>query len=191
MDEVKKYFSESTVSLILGVLVVLVLGAVAYKIFKGQGTTLPQNLVPVNEEQKTGEVVEPITAVSLPAQHTVIAGETLWSISERYYTSGYNWTDIARASNLKDADKIVVGQKLTIPNVEVKKAVVSTVKLTPVVTQSVIMGDKYTVMKGDSLWKISVRAYGDGYRWKEIALANKLANPRRIHAGNILTIPRP
>ncbi|MEK7127548.1 MAG: LysM peptidoglycan-binding domain-containing protein, partial [Patescibacteria group bacterium] len=119
------------------------------------------------------------------------AGETLWSIAERYYTSGYNWADIAKANGLADANRIVVGQKLTIPNVEVKQAVVSTVEVTPVVTQSAISGETYAVIKGDSLWSISVRSYGDGYRWKGIATANKLVNPRLIHAGNVLLIPRP
>ena len=53
-----------------------------------------------------------------------------------------------------------------------------------------IGGDKYTVQKGDTLWDISVRAYGDGYRWVEIAEANALTNPDLIHSGNEFVIPR-
>jgi nucleoid-associated protein YgaU len=45
-------------------------------------------------------------------------------------------------------------------------------------------------VKGDSLWKIAVRAYGDGYKWVSIAKANKLVNPNLIHSGNVLTLPR-
>lgn len=48
----------------------------------------------------------------------------------------------------------------------------------------------YTVVRGDSLWKISTRLYGTGYNWVLIARENKLANPNIIHAGNILTIPQ-
>ncbi|MDO8514869.1 MAG: LysM peptidoglycan-binding domain-containing protein [bacterium] len=190
MNELKKYFSESTISLILGIAVVLVLGLVAYKVFKGK-STLPANLVATQVATQSGELTQPIATVALPTEHTVKAGETLWSIAERYYTSGYNWKDIASVNGLTNANKIVVGQKLTIPNVQVVKPVVSTVKVTPVITQNAISGESYTVIKGDTLWTISVRAYGDGYRWKTIATANRLLNPRLIHTGNILSIPRP
>ena len=53
-----------------------------------------------------------------------------------------------------------------------------------------IEGNTYTVQKGDTLWDISVRAYGDGYRWVEIAEANNLANPDLIHSGNEFVLPR-
>jgi len=46
------------------------------------------------------------------------------------------------------------------------------------------------VVKGDNLWQIALRAYGDGYQWVKIARENKLANPDLIHSGNILKIPR-
>lgn len=53
-----------------------------------------------------------------------------------------------------------------------------------------IEGEAYTVVKGDNLWNIAVRAYGDGYKWVEIAKTNKLVNPNLIHAGNKLILPR-
>jgi len=53
-----------------------------------------------------------------------------------------------------------------------------------------ITGDKYVVVAGDSLWTIAIRAYGDGYKWVDIAKANELANPDIIHAGNEFTLPR-
>jgi nucleoid-associated protein YgaU len=198
LDELKKYFSESTLSLILGVLVVVVLGAVAYKVFKGQTASVPQlTPQPASKEEQTeakpGELTAPAAAVSLPTQHQVKAGETLWSIAQKYYTSGYNWVDIAEANNLPNPNKILTGQKLVIPAVAVRQpvAVAEQAKVKPTVTPTVITGEKYTVVKGDNLWKIALRAYGDGFRWKEIASANKLVNPRRIHAGNVLVIPRP
>jgi nucleoid-associated protein YgaU len=40
------------------------------------------------------------------------------------------------------------------------------------------------------LWTIAVRAYGDGYKWTEIAKANKLVNPNLIHPGNVFVLPR-
>ncbi len=47
----------------------------------------------------------------------------------------------------------------------------------------------YQVVKGDTLWSIAIKVYGDGYRWPEIAKANKLQNPNLIHSGNIFVIP--
>jgi nucleoid-associated protein YgaU len=61
---------------------------------------------------------------------------------------------------------------------------------TTVVSGAKINGNSYTVVKGDNLWEIAVRAYGDGYKWTEIAKANKLANPDIIHSGNKFTLPR-
>lgn len=48
----------------------------------------------------------------------------------------------------------------------------------------------YVVKQGDYLWDIAVRAYGDGYKWVEIARANELENPDVIHSGNELKLPR-
>jgi nucleoid-associated protein YgaU len=55
-----------------------------------------------------------------------------------------------------------------------------------------IDGDTYTVAKGDSLWKISVRAYADGYKWTEVAKANNISilNSDRIEVGMELKLPR-
>ncbi len=58
-------------------------------------------------------------------------------------------------------------------------------------SQNKISGTSYTIVSGDNLWDIAVRAYGDGYRWTEIASANALENPDLIFPGNTLKLPRP
>lgn len=47
----------------------------------------------------------------------------------------------------------------------------------------------YTVVKGDSLWKIAQKFYGNGNRYPEIARANNISNPNIIHVGQKLLIP--
>jgi nucleoid-associated protein YgaU len=50
----------------------------------------------------------------------------------------------------------------------------------------------YTVKKGDSLWKIAKRVYGDGGKWRTIYDANKKVigkNPNLIYPGQKLVIP--
>jgi len=159
--------------MVLGAIVVVIVGVLVVNYFKDKGSAKVPGL---NTEEGI---------------HTVVKGETLWSISEDAYGSGYNWVDIKEANDL-DSETIEVGQKLVLPEVSSKKPTV-TKEVTTVTTSqttSAIAGDSYTVVKGDSLWKIAVRAYGDGYKWVEIAKANKLVNPNLIHAGNVLVLPR-
>ncbi|HCR92384.1 hypothetical protein A2875_00085 [Candidatus Gottesmanbacteria bacterium RIFCSPHIGHO2_01_FULL_46_14] len=177
---------DSFVSLILGVAVVLVVGTLIYNYFTNRaGQTAKEQ-----EQQKQGQI-------SLPTTHTVAQGETLWMIAEKYYGSGYNWSDVAGANNLSSADDIEVGQTLTIPvatpmitQTETQAptptmgAIGSTATETPAATAKT-----YTVVRGDSLWNIAVAQYGDGYKWVEIAKANNLANPNLIHAGNVFVLP--
>jgi len=49
----------------------------------------------------------------------------------------------------------------------------------------------YTVVSGDSLWKIAKRIYGDGSKWKDIFNANKdkITNSNFIKVGMVLNIP--
>lgn len=161
--------------MVLGAIVIVIVGILIVNYFKDKGQT---NVPGINTQGSTEKV------------HTVVKGETLWSVAEDAFGSGYNWVDIKTANNLK-TDTIEVGQKLTIPSVAPKKPT-ATKQVTTVSAQTAtsIQGSSYTVVKGDSLWKISVRAYGDGYQWVKIANANKLKNPNIIHAGNILTLPR-
>jgi len=50
----------------------------------------------------------------------------------------------------------------------------------------------YTVVRGDSLWKISKKFYGTGSKWRTIYNANRSligGNPNLIHPGQVLKIP--
>jgi nucleoid-associated protein YgaU len=141
---------------------------------------------------------EKAPAVDKKGVYTVVKGDNLWVISERIYMSGYNWVDISRVNKLSNPDEIEAGTKLVLPKVKSKTAtVVQAPKSKKVVQKEVkpdagkkIAGGEYKVVKGDSLWSISVRAYVDGYQWTKIAKANNLKNPNLIHSGNKLKIPR-
>lgn len=49
----------------------------------------------------------------------------------------------------------------------------------------------YTVVKGDSLWSIAKKMYGNGAKYTTIFEANKdkIKNPSLIYVGQVLTIP--
>ncbi len=53
------------------------------------------------------------------------------------------------------------------------------------------VGGTYTVVRGDSLWKIAERFCGSGQRWREIFQANRsrIRDPHWIYPGQVFTIP--
>lgn len=169
--------TDSLVSLALGLAVVLVVGLTVINYVKSK--TQQATSTTKEEQAKAGNT-------SLPAKHVVTEGETLWSISENYYKSGYNWVDIQKANSLVNADAIETGQSLTIP---VATPIVPEGQVSSAATSITPKDKSYTVVHGDDLWNIAMKEYGDGYRWVDIAKANNLTNPNIIHAGNVLQLP--
>lgn len=170
-------FSESYISMGLGLVVVLVIGVLLYNFFSGR--TKPENSS--LEAAKTEQQKE---KAGFPKSYIVVSGDNLWIISEKNYNSGYKWVDLAKANNLTNPDYLLEGQVLTLPQLS-----------NPSIngngtTSESITGESYTVVEDDDLWDIAVRAYGDGYQWTKLASANQLVNPDLIHTGNILSIPR-
>lgn len=187
--------NESTISMILGAGIVLVLGLLIFNYFRSNNKVTITKEEPKQETSSTSTEQETPPTPAPGTVHKVEKGEHLWAISEKYYQSGYNWVDIAKENNLKNPSLIEVGQELKIPEVISKQATVDQTKAQVLSNQTKsfgdpIQGNSYTVVKGDHLWGIAVRAYGDGYKWSQIAKENKLANPNLIHSGNVFTLPR-
>lgn len=211
----KVKLNESTISMLLGALVIIVVGVAAINFIGNdeRGDTIPAIGTEDSQEDLNTE---------LPTEHTIQEGEDLWNISEQYYNNGYNWIAIAEANNINNPDQIEEGDVITIPALEESQPTPTSDELadsdetisptleptdtpTPEPTTSdeiqdeetsdqdqdiEIEGETYTVVEGDSLWSIAERAYGDPYRWVDIASANELVNPNLIHPGNNFTIPR-
>ncbi len=177
---------EAYISVGLGLLVVIVAGMLIFnylKINRDDNVSEETSTESLTQEKK----FKPESVIFLPTSHIVASGESLWTIAERYYRSGYNWVNIASENNLADPDYLTVGEKLTIPKAET--IMVGSI-LTPASSDTRIDSTHYKVQRGDNLWLVALRSYGDGYAWTKIAQANKLANPNLIHFGNILIIPR-
>lgn len=191
--------NESFISTLLGVAVVITVGSLLFNYFKSKPTTqLPQNDVDISEI-KTENLDQLNGKPSLTSGniHDVLAGETLWSISEKYFKSGYNWVDIASANKIKNENLIEKGQKLIIPDVAAKKQTVMMgkeikVEITAAETK-VQTESEYVVKSNDSLWKIAVNIYGDGYQWVKVYQANKAKigrNPNLLISGTKISLPK-
>lgn len=194
--------NESVISTLLGAAVVITVGSLLFNYFKSKpAPQLPQNDVDISEiktenlDQINGKPF--LTSGNI---HEVQTGETLWSIGEKYFKSGYNWVDIASANKLRNGNLIEKGQKLVIPDVPAKKqtVVISEPKNEMSVeiksADSIVVAEsEYEIKPNDSLWKIAVASYGDGYQWVKIYKQNKTKigrDPNVLFSGTKLSLAK-
>lgn len=110
--------------------------------------------------------------------YTVVKGDNLWSISQRY---DVKMISIISVNNLKEISRLSIGQKLKllITNIDIAKAEGYSQKA---VAEEII----YYVKKGESLWSIS-REYN--VKLESIIAANSITDASKISAGQQLRIP--
>jgi murein DD-endopeptidase MepM/ murein hydrolase activator NlpD len=110
--------------------------------------------------------------------YTVVKGDTLWSISQRY---DVKMTSIISVNNLKEISRLSIGQKLKLPitNMDIAKAEGYDQEA---VAEEIV----YYVKKGESLWSIS-REYN--VKLEAIIAANSIADASKISTGQQLRIP--
>jgi nucleoid-associated protein YgaU len=177
-------------SFIIGFVSLVVLGLILFQLSsssKKTQTTTSKDVPGMKQEQTL------TPPVSKETTHTVVEGETLWSIAEKHYQSGEAAFNIAQVNNIVDPNIIVTGTKLKLPQmkqVEVKGEITATAAQTSVEEPNKAPEPKtYIVQEGDYLFLIAEKVYGDGNLWTKIAEANNLTEPNFIHKGNILILP--
>ena len=138
-----------------------------------------------------------------PKIHEVASGDNLTKIAKKYYgaKTTHGIALIRTANSLTDESMLRVGQKLTIPELKEdgKTAIVSGGKTSLVAPSAALTepalslkpGSLYTVKTGDTLPRISKRAYGTADKWHEIWLANfnVIDDPEKVSPGTRLKIP--
>ncbi len=185
-------FSEEAVSMFLGLLIVVVIIGLVFNYFQKRKGVIDLPGISSIQDQPTSVVgtVAPggepreTMASNRGWEYTVRSGDNLWEISENYYKTGYRWTEIAKLNKLTNAGLLIPGQKLVMPAVAVGQATAGENKI--------LTGGQYKVIRGDSLWKIAVQSYGDGFSWTKIWQANRrlIADPNLIEIGMVLEIPK-
>ena len=190
-EEISKIIKENYIYFLVGIIMFFIgVGIAAFvlnaKIGKGKKIVISKTKnVKVSGEEKKGEKKN-------IRVHVVKRGEYLWKIAEEVYGSGYNAIDIAKANHLKNPNLLYRGQKLVLPDVKARKItrkMSSTGMKTQIKKTSYHKSVRYRVQKGDYLWKIALKTYGDGFAWVKIAKANHLKNPNLIYRNQILILP--
>lgn len=168
INKIRTFVSEDNISMLLGIVIVVLVGSLLFSYFKSVNKTGKIN----NQAVTTENVTLEDKAKNLPADYEVQAGDSLWSISERVYGTGYNWTEIY-AANIEtvgaNPSLLESGVKITLPKIEVKTV-------------------EYTVVAGDNLWNIAVKTCSNGYLWPKISADNKLTNANLIQVGQVFKI---
>lgn len=131
-------------------------------------------------------------SITQAQEYTVVRGDTLGKIAQKFYNDASKWSLIAQTNKLSNPSLIHAGNKLTIPKSETGVAAATTV----IPATKVSAGNvEYVVTQGDTLWQIAIDFYGTGFDWFKIRDANKetvgtLPNGRPlIKSGQHLVIP--
>jgi nucleoid-associated protein YgaU len=139
---------------------------------------------------------QPAPAIAAAAVHVVQKGETLSSISRQYCGTAAGWRAIYEANRaaISDPNSLLVGTRLRIPPGAGSSGgggVTAVAVQRPVLSAVTPRRRTHTVVKGDTLWDIAVKEYGDGTRAKDILKANqaKIRDARKLKPGLTLTIP--
>ena len=163
-------------------------------VFSGCATS-QKRMKPVNEEQKS-EFLKGMDVVEKPEL------EPEWAdfVKERYPNwRRHYWVDRGQWGNRgyivghpsAEAEPVVESQITPLPPAQAAAPTIVENEPPPKI-ETPEKPTKYVVRKGDSLWKIAGKVYGNPLKWPRIYRANKdkIKNPNRIYANQVLTIPQ-
>lgn len=142
------------------------------------------------------------------SNYKVKEGDSLSQIAANYTGDGNRWTELAQANNILNPNQIVPSQELKIPANFIKVQEPTTAQapsptqapaeLTPAPATGGAeprTSTEHTVTKGETLWSIAERYYGNGFDWYIIRDANSgkiqtlSSGKPGIEIGIKLTIP--
>lgn len=142
--------------------------------------------------------------------HIVVANDSLFALSKKYYGDGKHWKKLAEANKgrMGDNNTLRPGVRLLIPDaaaIGLAGATPAAVPAKPVAakpetkpqtkaetksaTPTTTAGRTYEVKKGDTLGEISMRELGTSKRAGEIITLNNLKDANSIRVGQKLKMP--
>lgn len=107
---------------------------------------------------------------SMYIKYTVKAGDSWWKIAAEKLGSGLKMNELAAYNNSSISTILNVGDIIKIPCTNKKYKT-------------------YTVVKGDTWWKIARTQLGSGFRFKELAEYNGVSSDKVLEVGMTIRIP--
>jgi len=157
---------------------------------------MPPEEIPLREiedQAPTPPVQEPTI---IPKVHIVQRGDTLTALSRKYYNTAAKWKFILEANRtlITRPEDLRPGMQLVIPKLELSQlGAAPGAGGTPTLTgRALPPGTRYyDVQKGDTLWQIAEKTYGDGTAWTKIMAANSdlLKDPGELQPDMRLILP--
>jgi len=154
---------------------------------------------PAAEESRPQPASAPPPAPPRTLTHVVRSGETLSGISKKYYGTTANWRAIldANANVVREPRDLRPGMKLVIPVSPSRTASAPTLAsgqgsvLSARASTAAPSTKLHTVVKGDTLFRIALKYYGDGSRYRDVLAANRglVSKPEDLRPGMKLVIP--
>lgn len=151
-------------------------------------------------------VPEPRPQAEPERMHSIVPGDSLFALSQRYYGDGKYWRQLAayNKDRVGDGSVLRVGVKIAIPTLEKLTGRPAEARPEPriaearppqprsVTTDPARPADKartYTVQKGDTLGQISQRMLGTSRRVPEIIKLNGIEDEDTVRIGMVLKLP--
>lgn len=146
---------------------------------------------------------EPRPQVEPDRQHSIVAGDSLFALSQRYYGDGKYWRQLAayNKDRVGDGSVLRVGVKIAIPTFEKLTGRppeprpapgLADAKPRSAPAEAARPADPprtYTVQKGDTLGQISQRMLGTARRVPEIIRLNGIEDQDTVRIGMVLKLP--
>lgn len=109
-------------------------------------------------------------------KYKIMKGDTLYSISLKFYGHKGMIEDIIITNSIEDEDNIMVGSEIILPVESKIHRVYNKVRL-------------YTVQSGDTLFSISMKIYGKKDKIDEIIRINDIEDIHNVSVGRVLKLP--
>ena len=133
-----------------------------------------------------GDLTVRVARPKLKAKQTITLSGLGETLSGLYYvetvTHEFSGTGYNQSLSVK---KNGFGESLQVPKDEPRK------EIKKEVASSKPSGNEHTIKKGDTLWALSVKHFGTGTRWTEIAKANNIppGGERKLQIGQKIKLP--